>query len=810
MLPIDKQDRNIESVIPLDVQKLITDLQNDIESSKNIDTSMRHVFAILDGLSDQHPSYDAEWKQNYEDIKTYIRFIYSKKIADSRTVVMESRVQSDKLFAYNSSRARIVWVGEATTQGWVQVAIPNRTNQGVDAAGRVTADYGKTIPGGASFDMESVERGRQILDKIPSKSSDVWSSDSGIQTVDNTKIQVKEGAWVKEIEQTLQEINPETLDKAITISEQFINQVKDLQTQATLRGVHGAIILNMLRQAGHNLMIRDGKVTIEPKPGVDIVNLEARLQTLVNTGRLSLDSLKMGLLYGSQAFKSYSEQKVTKDAQWKLVIDPKATPQDFLEYVEKLKKAGQNSPDITSLLASASMLESVDFQQAIKWFQDLGQVSAFAEKNPGMLAAVSTTLNTASSQGSSWTPAKKETNTTITGQLAWNGVTGGKVTSTLSLAGQGLTQGFGDLMKLGKGDPIATLGIGAALFYGVYKMFKQFGFFGGIAGFLGLGAINNWEKIGGNFSGAWKTVEEILDKASDKIDQIRWKTWSDVTPPVQPAESTDASKKLTDDQVYLREQIMQNTSVIASVNYVSQTAKKYKKPETGEMEDYLQFIEIDLKDKPLNQLFPQDHKESIFYDNFNTPISVPDKLSKKMLKKVLLVYLGGANMDQLSGEWDTLGASDKDKFLRIYGITTDDIKNKNFSDILARVHQKRKESNGSATPSTSISTAQITSTPSTTPPVTPSDAILKFWEKKMGVGERIRVKIPQATVYNAQGGNPALSILKQDSSKKAYLELDSVLKIAGPIEIIQGVECVKVTYSNNEMYIPIQSVKTYS
>lgn len=95
---------------------------------------------------------------------------------------------------------------------------------------------------------------------------------------------------------------------------------------------------------------------------------------------------------------------------------------------------------------------------------------------------------------------------------------------------------------------------------------------------------------------------------------------------------------------------MQNTSVIASVNYVSQTAKKYKKPETGEMEDYLQFIEIDLKDKPLNQLFPQDHKESIFYDNFNTPISVPDKLSKKMLKKVLLVYLGGANMDQLSGE----------------------------------------------------------------------------------------------------------------------------------------------------------------
>lgn len=120
---------------------------------------------------------------------------------------------------------------------------------------------------------------------------------------------------MKEIRETLKEINPETLEKAVTISETFINLVPEGQTKTTLQGVHGAIILNMLRQAGHNLMIRDGKVTIEPKPGVDIVNLEARLQTLVNTGRLSLDSLKMGLLYGSQAFKSYSEQKVTKDAQ---------------------------------------------------------------------------------------------------------------------------------------------------------------------------------------------------------------------------------------------------------------------------------------------------------------------------------------------------------------------------------------------------------------------------------------------------------------------------------------------------------------
>ena len=97
---------------------------------------------------------------------------------------------------------------------------------------------------------------------------------------------------------------------------------------------------------------------------------------------------------------------------------------------------------------------------------------------------------------------------------------------------------------------------------------------------------------------------------------------------------------------------MQNTSVIASVNRVSQMSEKNKKPETGKMEDYLKFIETDLKDVPLTQLFPEDHKESIFYDNFKTPISVPDNLSEKMLKEVLRAYLGGANMDRLFGVGD--------------------------------------------------------------------------------------------------------------------------------------------------------------
>ncbi len=54
---------------------------------------------------------------------------------------------------------------------------------------------------------------------------------------------------MKEIRETLKEINPETLEKAVTISETFINLVPEGQTKTTLQGIHGAIILDMIRQA---------------------------------------------------------------------------------------------------------------------------------------------------------------------------------------------------------------------------------------------------------------------------------------------------------------------------------------------------------------------------------------------------------------------------------------------------------------------------------------------------------------------------------------------------------------------------------
>jgi hypothetical protein len=112
------------------------------------------------------------------------------------------------------------------------------------------------------------------------------------------------------IREALSEINPENLEKAITLSEKIINSVPE-SSRSSLRGVHGAIIFQLLRDAGHNLIIRDRQVEIVPKPGADTVNLQEKLQTLVNTGRLTLETLQIGMLYSSPAFREYAGLKKT-------------------------------------------------------------------------------------------------------------------------------------------------------------------------------------------------------------------------------------------------------------------------------------------------------------------------------------------------------------------------------------------------------------------------------------------------------------------------------------------------------------------
>lgn len=93
------------------------------------------------------------------------------------------------------------------------------------------------------------------------------------------------------------------------------------------------------------------------------------------------------MLYSSPSFAKYAEMKKTKDASGKEIIDPKASPQNFIAYIADIQKAGNKSGDITAILGSQAMFQGVNMQQAIKGFQDMGQVNAeWAKQDPQKVA----------------------------------------------------------------------------------------------------------------------------------------------------------------------------------------------------------------------------------------------------------------------------------------------------------------------------------------------------------------------------------------------------------------------------------------
>jgi hypothetical protein len=500
-----------------------------------------------------------------------------------------------------------------------------------------------------------------------------------------------------EVREALREINPESLEKAVGIMESFINKVSDSQTKSTLRGVHGAIIFDILRGAGHNLMMQNGQITIIPKPGTDAVNLQEKLQTLVNTGRLSLESVKLGMLYSSPSFKAYSELKKTKDATGKDMIDPKASPQDFLHYLRELEKGGNTSTDIQSILKSHGMLQGVNMQQAIRGFQDLGQVGEWAERNEATLKKIQSVVTSgwvvAGAPEAPKSVGPTEPNTTYTGKLTKDGVTGGKVTGFVGDGVKGLTSGIGDIMSLGKWDPLATLGIGAVLAYGVYKAFQKFGFLGGFGALFGVGLLNNLEKAMGRLGIDVGDVAGKVKKAGEEavVGAVWAVKWASDTPPPAKAPATAPAKtldtaKLTPTQLKWYQWVEKYES---RIQWAISMRQKVDAKVNGSLKDYIDFIHSeDFQNQKLSALiFTTDSVKSLFTESKATEFSVtrPANLDPAILKLVLRAYIG--NPIDPSGNPNTAdwGKKEKEDFLKKSGIDAT-WKDKTFTELITKVH----------------------------------------------------------------------------------------------------------------------------
>lgn len=472
----------------------------------------------------------------------------------------------------------------------------------------------------------------------------VWTSANLGHTVPgsiNNPVEIQNGT--KEIKEALSEINPENLEKAVTISEKFINILPDGQAKSTLRGIHGAIIFDVLRTAGHNLTMQNGQITIIPKPGTDVVNLQEKLQTLVNTKRISLETIKLGMLYSSPSFAKYAEMKKTKDMSGKEIIDPKASTEDFMIYLSDIQKTGNKSGDIETLIASRAMLTGISMPQAIQGFKDMGQIGAWMEKNVSVAAkvvqawaAASNNSVTTTSPSSHSTPSNRLTN-----QLGQDGKTGWAVTGIVKDSANGLFGGIGDIFKLANGDPAAQLGIGAAFIYGVYKLFSKLWFLWGVGTLFGIGALNSGSDISDR-------IKKLFGGESTKpaTTPAVATTTPTPTPAAQPAVAPPTITPETPSQKTASDKIRANPELKALLDPAKLTGKKKNAP----LEKYITFINTDLKDKNADIFYKSaDNNHNIFSNTnlLDPSISLPADLDPVIFKSIMRMYITGTYMSSI-------------------------------------------------------------------------------------------------------------------------------------------------------------------
>ncbi|MDP2103914.1 MAG: hypothetical protein Q8K26_03265, partial [Candidatus Gracilibacteria bacterium] len=250
-------------------------------------------------------------------------------------------------------------------------------------------------------------------------------------------------------------------------------------------------------------------------------------------------------------------------------------------------------------------------------------------------------------------------------------------------------------------------------------------------------------------------------------------------------------------QKWFRESISKDTNLGEKVKKFSESKKQYKSKEIGNIDDYLNYIEIDVKDVPLVQLFPSDHKKSIFSGEGSMELSLKDNLDPLMFKTVFRAYLMGTGYDTLTGTGDAMGGTEKEAFLKNYNITDTDIQTKKLSDILPQIQQKRQVI-------AVIPATQNSATPSAPATVNSPNTNKSFTIDGKSVEMGKYVQIQSSAKYSA--------ITPVDVVGKALkpLDNDSQVKLVGEIKKINNVDHIEVEYGGQKMYVQVKQLKTNS
>lgn len=105
--------------------------------------------------------------------------------------------------------------------------------------------------------------------------------------------------------------------------------------------------------------------------------MEEKLNTLIRTNTFSLETVKLGLLYSSPTFAEWAPLQKTSDGK----IDPKASIDDYKTYADKNPLNPPNFAD-RALISSLGALRTLNFQQALRNYNDLDIAEKMIKTNP--------------------------------------------------------------------------------------------------------------------------------------------------------------------------------------------------------------------------------------------------------------------------------------------------------------------------------------------------------------------------------------------------------------------------------------------
>jgi vacuolar-type H+-ATPase subunit E/Vma4 len=549
------------------------------------------------------------------------------------------------------------------------------------------------------------------------KAAQTWptssAGESGAKAVDPNIEKLRDGFG---------ELTAESLEARVLFTDEVLKNIQESPMKSTVRNIYAGVIFDVFRASGHNLILSGNQVTIVPKAWVDVVDLQEKLQTLVNTGRIPLENLKVGMLYSSPSFARYVELKKTKTSDGKTLIDPKATPEDFMTYVADRRRARDKNPDLETIEKSRSMVTRTNFQAAIAWYADMGQMWEWVKKNPDIVkdavnagAATSAPAPVVNPASSRWTNSsnnlptpREEPNNRLTGRLlnpvAWG--TNGQVTNAVYESWKGLTWGLKDALSVGRWDPLFQAVIGLALIFGIFKSVQKFGFLKTLWGGLVLGGLNNIEnilgkdaarKVGETVDEATAKAKKLAEEAAEKAKAAAAWAWAAASGAVDEAKKALQSKtdtsKISEFQKSGMKNIESNKSLLEDIENHAKSNPNQNAP----LATYLEVLHKDsVQNITLDKIVYTSHQDfSIFSEKpdsqFGDNPDIPTNVSRRLLKQVIRSYLGMNKPLSPSGKLSNgalqlEGKQDWQDFQKKY--PKEQWKDKTLKDLISEIYKK--------------------------------------------------------------------------------------------------------------------------